>query len=269
MLRAVLIVGAAAFLVVCDGANSTRISRFIVATQLVGAKQVEWQPSSQAAAAPDGDSACPTGMVLVLGDYCRIPKHRCKRYLDKSGPFRHARCAEYAQPARCVLELRRKLRFCIDRDEYVAPGTNVPLTGKTMVQAELICRDAGKRLCRESEWNFACEGEEMRPYPYGWNRDAGACNADRVSIVGTDDRMVSMVAPPGSYPRCESPFGVRDMTGNVEEWAVRDDYPNRGAMKGSYWIPTRNHCRAAQRIHGPQYSGIELGFRCCADPPAR
>jgi formylglycine-generating enzyme len=211
-------------------------------------------------------SACPTAMLLVEGEYCPKVSHRCLRYLDKSGRFKHSRCAEYEPKARCVSKQRRQLSFCIDRDEYVAKGESRPLTGRTMVQAARACESAGKRLCRESEWNFACEGEEMRPYPYGWRRDAGACNADKMTIVGSDGSMVNLSAPPGSHPRCVSPFGVRDMTGNVEEWVRREDYPNRGAMKGAYWLPTSNHCRAAQRIHGPLYSGTELGFRCCADP---
>jgi hypothetical protein len=29
----------------------------------------------------------------------------------------------------------------------------------------------GKRLYREAEWNFACEGEAMLPYPTGLERD--------------------------------------------------------------------------------------------------
>jgi formylglycine-generating enzyme len=216
--------------------------------------------------AVEARAACPPEMVLVEGDYCPKVEHRCLRYLDKSGKFKRARCAEYEPKARCLSPKKRRLSFCIDRDEQVAKESSLPLTGRTLPQAARICAAAGKRLCRESEWNFACEGEEMRPYPYGWNRDPAACNADKKTIVGKGGTMVSLAAPPGSYPACTSPFGVRDMTGNVEEWVQREDYPNRGAMKGAYWLPTSNHCRAAQRIHGPLYSGLELGFRCCAAP---
>ena len=46
-------------------------------------------------------------------------------------------------------------------------------------EAEAICKKASKRLCTENEWTFACEGEEVRPYPYGWTRDATACVIDR------------------------------------------------------------------------------------------
>jgi formylglycine-generating enzyme required for sulfatase activity len=255
MRRAVLLAGAGA-LFGCDDPPRATFVHVGTTTALLAAAASE----PRAAA----DPACPAEMVLVEGAACRVARHRCKRWLDPPGRFR--RCAEYAKPT-CVLDLRRELSFCIDRDEYVAPGTNVPLTGRTMVQAARICKAEGKRLCRESEWNFACEGEAVRPYPYGFARDSAACNADKKPLVGTDSVMVSLAAPPGSYPACVSPFGVRDMTGNVEEWVVRDDYPRRGAMKGSYWIAAENHCRGGQRIHGPQYSGIELGFRCCADVP--
>jgi formylglycine-generating enzyme len=267
MLRAVLLAGAAAFLVGCDDLERVALTRAGAATTLVATTDPLTPASADTRASRDSDQACPSGMQLVEGSYCRVPRQRCLRWLETRGRFRHTRCAEYERPARCVLDSRKKLRFCIDRDEWVAPGQTKPQVGKTMLQADSICRAEGKRLCKESEWTFACEGERMQPYPYGFSRDATACNADRKPLVGTDGTMVSLAEPPGSFSRCESPFGVRDMTGNVEEWTRRDDHPNRGAMKGSYWIPTKNHCRAAQRIHGPLYSGIELGFRCCADAP--
>jgi formylglycine-generating enzyme required for sulfatase activity len=257
MRRVVLLAGAGATLslAACDDSGHARFVHFGAARTFVAALAYE---APQAAPA-----ICPAEMQLVEGAACRVARHRCVRWMDKPGRFR--RCAEYAKPATCVLELRRERRFCIDRDEYVAAGATTPLTGKTMLQAERVCKNDGKRLCRESEWNFACEGPSVQPYPYGFSRDTNACNADKKTLVGTDSVMVSLAVPPGSHPSCTSPFGVRDMTGNVEEWVVRDDYPRRGAMKGSYWIPAENHCRAAQRIHGPQYSGVELGFRCCAD----
>jgi formylglycine-generating enzyme len=265
MLRAALLLGAAAILGGCDDLGRAELARVGAATTLVTTIDPLTRAGAETRKESDHQQACPTGMLLVEGSYCRVPRQRCLAWLETTGRFRHTRCADYEQPATCVLESRKKLRFCIDRDEWVAAGRKKPLTGKTMLQAEAICGAAGKRLCRESEWTFACEGEEMRPYPYGFTRDSTACNADRKPLIGADGTMLSLAEPPGSFARCQSPFGVRDMTGNVEEWTRRDDYPNRGAMKGSYWIPTKNHCRAAQRIHGPLYSGVELGFRCCAE----
>lgn len=218
--------------------------------------------SSSDLAATPASAGCPPSMILVEGKYCPTALQRCLQWLD-TGRYREWRCARYQAPAGCRGK-RRALRFCIDRDEYVAPGQSLPLTGRTLVEAESLCKAENKRLCRESEWNFACEGEQMSPYPYGFERDSSACNADKPPRVGTDGSLVSLAQPPGSFPRCTSPFGVRDMTGNVEEWVRHDRVPLRGVLKGAYWTLSRNNCRAGQ-IHGPQYGGVELGFRCCAE----
>lgn len=206
---------------------------------------------------------CPDGMLLVEGRYCPSVEHECLRYLDPPGKF--ARCAEYARPARCTAKLLRPMRFCIDRDEYVARGSRVPLSHQSFVSAQRLCKLAGKRLCKESEWNFACEGETRRPYPYGFERDVHACNADHVGIATKSGKLADLRVAPGAYPSCVSPFGVHDMAGNVEELTARDDAPDRPALKGAHWLPGRNHCRAVQTVHGPTYSGVETGFRCCAD----
>jgi formylglycine-generating enzyme required for sulfatase activity len=189
----------------------------------------------------------------------------CKRYLDPKGRYEKFRCAEYA-PSKCLSKQRQHKRYCIDRDEYTAPGDTLPANHKSFTHAEKVCSSLGKRVCSESEWNFACEGEEMRPYPYGFKRDASACNADRTDIVSPAGELRDLRAPSGAYPRCSSPFGVRDLAGNLEEFVALDGTgPARPAMKGAYWQPSRNYCRAKQTAHDRYYNGTETGFRCCAD----
>lgn len=226
-------------------------------------------PANTLAEAPPAENACPSGMVLVEGNYCPKVEQRCVRYLDPpTARFGDFRCAEYA-PSRCISE-RRPMRFCIDRDEHVAQNETLPENHVSLRIAEQRCAAEGKRVCRESEWNFACEGEEMLPYPYGHSRDASACNADRSDLVDGEGKLRDHRAPPGSHPRCESPFGVRDLSGNLEEMVARDGPgPTAPAMKGAYWQPSRNNCRAAQTKHDAWYHGTETGFRCCADAPAR
>ncbi len=209
-------------------------------------------------------AACPDGMVLVEGGYCPDVEHSCRRYLDPEGPYEHFRCAEYDTP-RCKSAARVPMRFCMDADEFTLPGERLPENFKSFTHAERLCAAQGKRVCRESEWNLACEGEEMRPYPYGFARDSSACNADRFDLVGDDGRLKDQRVPSDTYPRCISPFGVRNMAGNLEEFVAMDGRgPPRPAMKGAYWQPSRNHCRAAQTAHDRYYNGIETGFRCCA-----
>ncbi|HWA75049.1 MAG TPA: SUMF1/EgtB/PvdO family nonheme iron enzyme [Polyangiaceae bacterium] len=217
------------------------------------------------AAPPPAESSCPADMVLVEGDYCPNVELNCKRYADPEGAYEHFRCSEYG-PSTCKSKARRHLRYCIDKHEYVAPGETLPANHKSFTHAERTCGAIGKRVCRESEWNFACEGEEMRPYPYGFTRDAEACNADREDIIAKTGELRDLRAPPGSHPRCSSSFGVLDLSGNLEEFVAMDGKgPPRPAMKGAYWQPGRNFCRAAQTAHDRYYNGTETGFRCCSE----
>jgi formylglycine-generating enzyme required for sulfatase activity len=217
-----------------------------------------------------GEAVCPKDMVLVDGNYCPEAGYVCKKWMDPPGRFHEFRCAEYG-PSVCASKTRKHLRFCMDRDEYTRPGDKVPTVDFSWTSAKKTCEQMGKRLCLESEWQFACEGEEMHPYPYGngYVRDASACNIDRQGIVGKK-APVDLREPAGSHPQCVSPFGVRDMSGNVEEWATIDGATSKGfrsTMKGAWWLPGRNHCRARTIGHGEIYSGPQIGVRCCKSVP--
>jgi sulfatase modifying factor 1 len=207
-------------------------------------------------------------MVLVTGAYCPTVRQTCKRWLDPP-PYQYFRCAEY-EPSVCVSERVRE-RFCIDREEYVRPGDALPLVHQSWTLAKAVCESGGKRLCRQSEWQFACEGEDMHPYPYGNGlvRDATACNIDQTKLGKPQSGLSDLRAPTSAYPACVSPFGVHDMSGNVEEWATLDDGkpPDRGAMKGAWWLPGKNTCRAVTLGHGEIYEGPQVGTRCCQDVP--
>ncbi|MCS6898472.1 MAG: SUMF1/EgtB/PvdO family nonheme iron enzyme [Myxococcales bacterium] len=218
--------------------------------------------------ASSAGDACPAGMILVEGEYCPEVEHTCAKWLETTGRYKYFRCAEYTG-ARCLSKQREHRRFCIDRDEYVPPGEHLPVSHVSWTDAQNTCQSLGKRVCLESEWNFACEGEEMRPYPYGWKRDPDACNADRVDIYKADGSLRDLRVGSEDKPRCVSPFGVHNLSGNLEEWTTLDASAKIGAprpaMKGAYWQPSRNHCRAAQTAHDRFYKGTETGFRCCAD----
>jgi hypothetical protein len=220
------------------------------------------EPPAEAAVEP---TACGEHMVLVEGDYCPKVQLNCKKYMDPKGRYEQFRCAEYG-PSECLSKSRRHMRFCIDRTEFAEPGETLPANHKSFTHGEKECAAVGKRMCRESEWNFACEGEEMRPYPYGFARDTSACNADRFDVVSPEGKLRDLRAPGGSFARCKSPFGVMDMAGNLEEFVAMDiKGPPQPAMKGAYWQPSRNFCRAAQTAHDRYYNGTETGFRCCSD----
>jgi len=204
-------------------------------------------------------------MILVEGNYCPEVVQTCLKWMDPPGTYENFRCAKYAT-ATCASPKRTPLRFCIDRDEYTPPGEKLPAVHHSWTTAKGVCESQGKRLCLESEWQFACEGEEMRPYPYGFERDGTACNIDRMDLGKPNAGLRDNREPAGSHPKCVSPFGVRDMSGNVEEWATLDkpkDPKDRSTMKGAWWLPGRNHCRAATTDHGETYEGAQVGVRCC------
>ncbi len=219
-------------------------------------------PAARPKAEPN---VCGEGMALVEGKYCPDVRLNCKKYLDPKGAYEYFRCAEYG-PSTCLSKERKQLRFCIDKHEFTETGETLPANHRSWRDGDRTCKKLGKRMCMESEYNFACEGENMQPYPYGFTRDATACNADRDDVVSPQGTLRDLRAPSGSYERCNSQFGVSDLAGNLEEFVTIDrSTPARPAMKGSYWQPGRNFCRAAQTAHDMYYNGTETGFRCCSD----
>jgi formylglycine-generating enzyme required for sulfatase activity len=212
-------------------------------------------------------------MVLVEGEYCPEVEQTCLSWMDPPGTkYAQFRCARYAQPSRCKGPRQHK-RFCIDKTERTDPtakdpaGAPLPRNFVSFDDAKRLCAKADARVCVESEWQFACEGEEMRPYPYGFERDPSACNTDRFENLMSHGRLRDHRVAAGSRERCASPFGVMDMAGNMEEWVAADGHKFgwRQVMKGSYWIPSRHACRQFQVGHGPEYGGTETGTRCCRD----
>lgn len=177
---------------------------------------------------------------------------------------------------------RRDVAFCMDRYEYPNRRGEYPLVVSTYAESKAYCQREGKRMCTESEWTFACEGEEGLPYPYGYERDPSACNFERRPPLDIADdfapRMLPATAvaldrafdgePSGTRPRCTSPFGVADLTGNVDEWTTsvrKGGY--QMILKGGHTGFVRSRCRPATRGHGPLYVNHSQGWRCCADAP--
>jgi sulfatase modifying factor 1 len=145
-----------------------------------------------------------------------------------------------------------------------------------------MCAAKDKRLCTEEEFNFACEGEAMRPYVYGFSRDPSKCNFDKpyrartfkfteMESCGDDPaclaayRAIDQRVPAGSMESCQSPEGVFDLNGNANEWVVIPDAksPHRSGIKGGWWGPVRDRCRPTVTFHDEGDFGYEVGFRCC------
>jgi hypothetical protein len=222
--------------------------------------------------------ACAEGMVEVEGEYCSMVEQTCLRWMD---PETKMRCAEFSDDVRCVGSTTKK-RFCMDRFEWPNQEGAKPVIMKTWYEARAACQGAGKRLCTDSEWTLACEGNEMSAYPYGNTRDSSACNIDKphpepdekaIANPYTRDAEVARLdqrATSGEYARCVSAFGVHDMTGNVDEWVVNESgKPYQSGLKGGYWGPVRTRCRPMTTAHFEQFMFYQIGFRCCGDVPGQ
>ncbi len=230
--------------------------------------------ASNALGSPDeptvpAPSACPGpagAMVLVEGDYCTNVRETCLEWQDPP-ESKLARCARFG-PSECVGPRVHK-RFCIDRDEFVASGQQLPMSDVSWTQAQNLCRREGKRLCKETEWEFACEGEQILPYPTGYVRDPKTCNFDKDPLLDRKGKLRDLREPEDATAACVSPFGARNMSGNVDEWVFRDrTYGEwRSALKGGWWMAARDRCRPATTAHDEHFHELQTGVRCCADTP--
>lgn len=164
------------------------------------------------------------------------------------------------------------------------PGV-VPNGYVSGVVAARACENAGKRLCRHDEWLAACRGEANRPFPYGDEYRAGACNVHREAhpaavlhnnaSIGHLDPRLNLVAEPGGgpllrhtgeTPECQSRWGevsLFDMNGNLDEWV---DDPQGRFVGGFFSRSTKNGCQAGVTNHPPRYFDYSTGVRCCKAP---
>jgi sulfatase modifying factor 1 len=223
--------------------------------------------------------------------------------------------ASTARP-RCPDAMASPGEFCIDRwEDYVveldahgdehphspfepveglvvraktAPAT-IPQGYISSVQALQACKNAGKRLCNETEFRAACRGPDPHDwYPYGGQkRMPGYCNDGKGSMVSVlhgndpsrwsfaafnDPRLNQLpggLAPTGSYPRCKSPSGVWDCVGNLHEWGGDPpDAKGHGRFRGGFYGDAELNgpgCLYVTSAHEPNYHDYSTGFRCCAD----
>ena len=255
---------------------------------------VNWQIISGAVedaavtdAAEGTRGTCPMGMVDVTGAMKRdsqlsvetLQDTTCTEWISRNFPQRCARFDAKRWQSLASGLASSAMHFCIDRFEYPNRRGAYPIIAITFDEAAAVCSRDKKRLCTEDEWTFACEGKDALPYPYGYERDATACVIDRSYRMFDADRLgprdspravaeldrLWQGEPSGARASCRSPFGVYDLTGNIDEW-TRATQPGRPSiLKGGYWGPVRTRCRPSTRAHGTDFFFYQQGFRCCAD----
>jgi hypothetical protein len=274
----------------CDDRRAPPAGPAIVApadaASSVSPSQVAVDAGMSEAAAPESNALCPDDMLLVEGQFCPVAIQICLEHHPEYLKNRNKseRCLKFRKPTHCLSEQRHPMRFCIDRYEWPNKQGGLPLVLVQWLEAAAHCASVGKRLCDEGEWLFACEGEEMLPHVYGYERDDKKCLIDKPYVNRTlrlkryqacleDPKCkreldkLDQRRPSGSFTECVSPFGVFDMNGSVNEWVHVPGRPllHRSGLKGGWWGPVRNRCRPTVLFHKEDDWGYEAGFRCCKD----
>jgi formylglycine-generating enzyme required for sulfatase activity len=148
-----------------------------------------------------------------------------------------------------------------------------PVVYVDLNDARAYAQWAGKRLPTEEEWQFAAQGTDSRPYPWGNTEPKpqdDLCNGFGASTT-----------PVKQFPAGRSPFGLYDLCGNTWEWteSERADGVNRFAilrggshykLKGSHWYmdggPQEVSFGAKCLLAWPGLDRCAtIGFRCVVD----
>ena len=157
-------------------------------------------------------------------------------------------------------------------DRWVALEPHLPVHFVNAHEAEAWCRWAGRRLPSEAEWE--CAAGPAR-YPWG---DARPSAAHAQLDLASDEP-----CEVGAHAAGDSPFGVRQMLGNVWEWTATPFGPYPGFEAGPYkeysepWFGDHRVLRGGafatrarlvrntwRNFYTPDRRDVLAGFRTCA-----
>ncbi|MGB8930892.1 MAG: SUMF1/EgtB/PvdO family nonheme iron enzyme [Anaeromyxobacteraceae bacterium] len=227
---------------------------------LVAALFVAAAPLSVAAGA-----RCPSGMVAVEGGML-APDGRSAASLNSFCVDRTevtvdawAACAAAGACPSEGLE-------CGNAATWGKPGLGShPINCVTWAEAETFCREHGKRLPTEEEWEWAARGGlSKNTFPWGAAApDKRACWDGEGNDKGKGLRKTT--CPVGSHPSGRTADGIQDFAGNVREWTSTASDRHRVIRGGSWGDSLPEFLSSSFRGWNSPDERIELlGFRCAA-----
>lgn len=183
-------------------------------------------------------------------DRREVTNAQFKKFLDATDYEWHGKWMKIKKRRR-----RKKGPRLVETDTYPSEMADYPVVNVSITDARAYAEWAGKRLPTDVEWEAAARGREGRRYPWGAEWDPEKCNAH-----GSEDGH-GLLAPVGSVSGDVSPYGCRDMAGNVVE--ITEAADGSALVKGGGWVSGASDCKPAGEVAiGASARGHDLGFRC-------
>ena len=136
---------------------------------------------------------------------------------------------------------------------------NFPAVYLDWFDAYAFAKWQNRRLPSEMEWEKAGRGTDGRKYPWGDTFMSGTANLYRGMGEATAWSEV------GRYSGDISPYGVRDLSGNVSEWTASDDGRGSPVVRGGNFMSEDG--QLTRRVVGlsPYTIDERIGFRTAGD----